>query len=319
MSAGKETSTGSGVAAETDKLIETDRPTETYKPTETDKPTETEKATPSQTDRLTWNDFIFLTLLAVCLITLFTISIWRTTIDLAEQRKLGCETVNGNSDMYGLGIRLGVYMQLVVSAFVDSFGNQAYSSGLVASTLWYLLALSIALSMLLFKPSTHSCEIYIIISLGNAVTSVMLSKIAKFNPLTSTESYLISLGRLLLWGVWRASTSLYWFTLLYDSYVRESTQCGTWGWIFFKVDLYGRFQDYNQVMNLVEWATIGFLLSGYLIGIIIFCYSLWRITWDKARPVQVPKSLIAFDYLFVSIGELRQIMYGVSQLSLCCF
>ena len=271
-----------------------------------------------QANKPTWKAYTFLGLLTICLITLFSLSIWKTVTDLDEQRKLKCEPIAGNSDMYGLGIRLGVYMQLVVSAFVDSFGNQAYSSGLVASTLWYLFALSVALSMLLYNPETHSSEVYIIISLGNAVTTVLLSKIVKFNPLTSTESYLLCLGRLLLWGVWRASTSVYWFTLIHDSYVQGSNECGTWGWIFFKVDLYGSFRTFNKVINVLEWVTLGFLLLGYLIGVIIFCHSLLRMEWDVKNRVPVSKFLIAFDYLFVSIGELRRIMYGVSH-SFCYF
>jgi len=281
----KETSAGTEVSAETDGLTETNKPT--------------------------WKAYTFLGLLTICLITLFTLSIWKTVTDLDEQRNLKCVSIPGNSDMYGLGIRLGVYMQLVVSAFVDSFGNQAYSAGLVASTLWFLFALSVALSMVLYNPDTHSSEVYIIISLGNAVTTVMLNKIVKFNPLTSNESYLLSLGRVLLWGVWRASTSVYWFTLLH-SYAQGSDECGTWGWVFFRVDLYGPFRALNKAINVLEWIIVGFLLLGYVIGIIIFCYSLSRIKWDKERPVKVSKFIIAFDYLFVSVGELRQIMYGVS-------
>jgi len=294
------------VPAETEKLIEAD------KPTETDQPTGTEMAT--QANRSTSGPYKFLGLLTICLITLFTVSIWKTTVDLGAQRKRGCPTIKGDNDMYGLGIRLGVYMQLIVSAFVDSFGNQQYSSGLVSSTLWYLFALSAALSMKLRESETYSTEIYIIISLGDAVTTVMLSKIVKFNPLTSNESYLLSLGRLVLWAVWRVSTSIYWFTLLHDYRYggSDGPNCARWGWIFFKVDLEGSFQEFNEGINLVQWAILCVLLLGYLIGIIIFCYALSRIKWDKERPVKVSKFFIAFDYLFVSIGELRQIMYGVS-------
>ncbi|KAF8445109.1 hypothetical protein BGX38DRAFT_1197032 [Terfezia claveryi] len=262
----------------------------------------------------TWKHYTFLVLLSICLITLFTISIWKTITDLEAQRELNCETIKGNSDMYGLGIRLGVYMQLTVSAFMDSFGNQAYSAGLVPSTLWFLLALSVALSMVLYDSNTRSSEVYIIIILGNAVMTIMLSKMIKFNPLKSTESYLLFLGRLLLWGIWRASTSVYWFTLLH-SYVRGSESCGTWGWIFFKVDLYGSFRTFHQVINVVGWVTLGCFLLAYSVGAIIFCYCLCRINLElqKGRHAQVSKFSIFWDYLFVSIGQLRQTMYGVNE------
>lgn len=268
-----------------------------------------------QRKKPTWKHYTFLVLLSICLITLFTVSIWKTVTDLDAQRKLNCETIKGNSDMYGLGIRLGVYIQLTVSAFMDSFGNQAYSAGLVPSTLWFLLALSVALSMVLYDSNTRSSEVYIIIVLGNAVTTIVLSKMAKFNPLKTTESYLLFLGRLLLWGIWMASTSVYWFTFLH-SYVRESESCGTWGWIFFKVDLYGSFRTFNQVINMVEWVILGCLILAYLIGAIIFCYCLCRINLElqEGRHAQVSKFAILWDYLFVSIGQLRQIMYGVNEL-----
>ncbi|KAF8426539.1 hypothetical protein EV426DRAFT_436754 [Tirmania nivea] len=282
-------------------------------------------------EKFPWKAFTFLALLTICLLTLFTHSIWKTVTDLEAQRKLTCESVKGNSDMYGLGIRLGVYMQLVVSAFVDSFGNQQYSSGLVASTLWFLFALSVALSMVLYNPASHSSEVYIIISLGNAVTAVMLSKMAKFNPLTSSESYLLALGRVVLWGVWRASTSVYWWTLIHDNYVEGSDSCGTWGWIFYKVDLNGPFRTFNQATNVLEWIILGSFLLSYLIGAIIFLFHLWRIEWpagkdirkadgggrtkskEEMRRVPASKFTIACDYAFVSIGKLRQTLYGVDE------
>ena len=269
----------------------------------------------------TFKGYTFLVLLTICLVTLFSVSIWKTVTNLDAQRNLNCEPIKGNGDMYGLGIRLGVYMQLAVSAFVDSFGNQAYSAGLVPSTLWFLLALSVALSILLREPSTHSSEVYIVISLGNAVTTIMLSKMAKFNPLKSTESFLLSLGRLLLWGFWRASTSMYWFTLLHDNYVQGSDTCGTWGWIIFKVDLYGPFRTFNQAADVLEWITLGCLLLGYLIGFLFFCYTLCRVNLklDTRSHAQVSKFAIVWDYLFVSIGQLRQIIYGVSHSYFCCF
>jgi len=253
--------------------------------------------------------YTFLTLLTMCLVALFTVSTWKSVTELDAQRKLNCQSIKGNSDMYGLGIRVGVYTQLAVSAFVDSFGDQEYSAGLIPSTLCFLFALSVALSMALYDPNTNSSEVYIIISLGNAVTAVMLSKIAKFNPLKSNESYLLSYGRLLLWGVWRASTSVYWWTLIHENYVDGSATCGTWGWIFFKVDLHGPFRTLNEAINVLEWIALGYFLLAYLIGTILFCYCLSRM---KIAVFVPSKFVIAFDYLFVSIGTLRQIMYGVS-------
>jgi len=264
---------------------------------------------PATPNEPTWKFYTFIVLpLSICLITLFSVSIWKSLRDLDAQRVLNCPSIDGNNDMYGLGIRLGVYMQLTASAFVDTFGNQQYSSGLVASTLWFLLALSVASGMELSDPNTQSSELYIIVSLGNAVTTVLLSKLFKIDPLKSTESCLLYIGRFVLWGVWRATTSMYWFSILY-SYVQGSDGCGTWGWIFFKVDLNGSFRTYNQIITMAEWVILSLLLLAFIIGAIIFCVSLCIINPDLGEGhAQVGRFGIAWDYLFAEIGQVRLIL-----------
>lgn len=262
-------------------------------------------------------DIRSLTRLHVCY--LITLLAWIITIisailhtlrALKSQRNLGllCPETEGNQDMYGIGIRLGIYLQLTVTTIVDVFGSSMYSTALAPTNLWFLFALFVGLLTMLRSREDLAVDSYIIISLGNGITLVLLGGTLKLNPDNIPEGALTAFSRFLIWALWKVASSVYWW---YTLDISKKTQgCSTFGWFLVNVSLVGAFRTFHKMFNALEWACLAFLVLSYLLGILLLTFLLWRRINTSHWDPSISKYVIFCDYIFVPIGQLHQIVFG---------
>lgn len=260
---------------------------------------------------------------AIILLSLFGVSIWYTTRNILRRRKKngeGCR-INGNQDMYGLGIRIGLYLQLAVVAFADIAMDQKYAIGQTPAILTFLIAMFVALITMLWSPNTYAVENFLVITMGNGITSILLGGTTRLDPLELVETYFTSFLRFLLWGVWRATSSAYWWTLVNSRYKAMDPGCQSHAWLVFEVQLTGGFQSAHKALNLLSWLGLVHSLIPYFVGTIIFVWTVivpirsQQIKDAAGRPIS--RFQLFFDYLFVEIGQLRGVMFGVSEIFHC--
>ncbi|KAF8466336.1 hypothetical protein BDZ91DRAFT_680976, partial [Kalaharituber pfeilii] len=258
---------------------------------------------------------VFVLVISSCILltTLLSIFIWRTTTIISNRSKNGtqCVAIPGNQDMYGLGIRLGLYLHLIIIALSDILDSNKNSLALTPNTLWFLIALFAALLTMLQNAETYAIETYIVISLGNGITSILLGGTIKIDPLTLEEAYLTSFGRFMVWGLWRVLSTLYWWSAIDVSSKSDQSTCGNFVWFFLPVNLFGGFRTFHKVMNVFSWVGLIHSILPYFVGTILLLYLLLRrIDTSKWASQGVSKFMICIDYLFVPIGELRKVVFG---------
>ncbi|KAF8426532.1 hypothetical protein EV426DRAFT_436543 [Tirmania nivea] len=243
------------------------------------------------------------------MVILFTVSIYKTVVAAHAHQHIGCTEIAGNQDMYGLGIRVGLYLQLCVTSLVDTMGNKELSASLIPANFWFLFALIIALGTMLTDPAIYAAEIYVIISLGNGIMQMIVGKSVKeTSTFEFSDGFIVSLSRILLSGLWRALSSVYWFSAM-DKAAKGS--CESYGWFFFKVDLYGKFRTFNNVTNVMVMIMAAAALYQHSRIMVVFSWFLWRKVnrenWGERRE---SKWMVAIDYLFVPMGVLATMIDG---------
>jgi len=211
--------------------------------------------------------------------------------------------------MYGLGIRVGLYLQLCVTSIVDTIENKALSASLIPANFWFLFALIIALGTMLTNPEIYAAEIYVVISLGNGIMQMVVGKnVKEVSTYELSDGFIVSLSRILLSGLWRALSSVFWFSTMDKA---ATGSCKSYGWFFFKVDLYGNFRTFNNVTNVVVLILAAVTLYQHLRVMAVFSWFLWRRVnernWEERKE---SKWAVAIDYLFVPMGVLATMIDG---------
>ncbi|KAI5837078.1 hypothetical protein DFP73DRAFT_636416 [Morchella snyderi] len=218
--------------------------------------------------------------------------------------------VAGNPDMYGLGIRIGIYLQLLTSAFVDSFGSQDHRSALGPVNLYFLMAIFTAMMISMWTNNFDIVGGYIVLSLGNGITMTLLGATIKLDPRKIKEGSLAAVSRLVSWAMWKCCGAIFWWYLLDHSRTAYAPSCTRLGWIFGPIELSGWFQTFHKVLNTAEWTVWLVGVLPYLFGIYLllsFLIGFESYEWHGQR---VSKLLLFCDYLFVPIGEIDEIVFG---------
>ena len=150
----------------------------------------------------------------------------------------------GNSDLYGLGIRLGIYMQWL-SSFAPRAGSQ--SLGLLLQTYFtFVFAIFVAILVLTAeKRPTHTVEIFVLtyIMFGGSYTMLMAAWPSKTRVANIWEAYGVSpfyLGFLLCLIEAVALYSLWFWLCDVQSDHFLATPCGSHAFVFAKVSLSNR-------------------------------------------------------------------------------
>lgn len=112
---------------------------------------------------------ICIALAVVSLVTISYVFVKTPSFPPSQRRSITARSdptcdIEGNPDLYGIGIRLGFYMQVLGSAIVLFFKRQEGKS-LVATNLWFQLGLQLALIYSSTKDSIHVSEAFIAMNL----------------------------------------------------------------------------------------------------------------------------------------------------------
>jgi len=106
-------------------------------------------------------------LLGIASVTLsLTLSI--PAISEAHNKRKDCPPYGGISDIYGIGIRIATYLQVVMTMFGEISADPKYSATLASVNLWFLWALLIALR--LCTDPTRYPDVIILGALGNTIS-----------------------------------------------------------------------------------------------------------------------------------------------------
>lgn len=232
----------------------------------------------------------------ILIITATAISVWRSLSYLTD----GTCSRDGDPDMYGLGVRLGIYIQLLTTTIVDVFAPPESAANLAPTNLWFLMAIFIAVQLksLLFR-SCNLIEAYIIISLGNGITFTILTGTLRLNPEGLKESNLTATCRFLTWGIWKTTSLRFWWLALDES---AGCICPDVGWIFSRVLLNGWFKTFHKVVSTTECVVWLILFLPYAIGILLAASYVLRLSKRKTQ--------ILLSLLSIPVGEMHGIIFG---------
>ncbi len=167
----------------------------------------------------------------------------------------------GSSDIYGVGIRIGYYAQALSIWFADFFVLREVDALRTVNTL-FMFAMCIGLIFMSATPSqAYSVEAYIMIQIIFVVWFVGTLDVSRYSRKHwkfDFERTVIRNGCFLGMVVYNA---WYWWAGL-D--LMQQTPCGTFGFFFSKVALYGWYRKANLVLSIL--AISGHVLRecGYL-------------------------------------------------------
>ena len=154
---------------------------------------------------------------------------------------------SGNSDLYGIGIRLGYYTQALSVWFANYF-VLSEAQVLRSVNLLFLVALFIALAWLSHQPQqTHAIEVFLLLRLLFATWYVGVLDRSRFSKKNGRKRIMRILIRecallgMLSYAVWFSWVGL-------DR--MEKTPCGTWIFFAAKLNLYGRYRSAYKVLSI---------------------------------------------------------------------
>ena len=138
----------------------------------------------------------------ICLTVSLSLSIPAIPTTQRERSRLGCKKWDGNRDMYGIGIRIATYVQVVMTTFGE-VANPTYTATLATVNLWFLWALITA--MFLSKDDineAHWRDVDLLMALGNAISYINLGALllpAEGLDLDSVFTRLMRWATLFVW------------------------------------------------------------------------------------------------------------------------
>jgi hypothetical protein len=163
----------------------------------------------------------------------------------------------GNNDLYGLGIRIGVYINWWATCFANNFVPSEAPPMRALNTAFQL---GLLIALLHQGTHIHAIEAYILISIrfGDiSVSTVLLmlhldrrSPRNHFQPpkLRYLYEHVTFIGiflRLIIAIIFDGYSAYYWF---YGIDKMARSPCPTWGFFLVRVDLFGWFRTFNQVV-----------------------------------------------------------------------
>lgn len=153
----------------------------------------------------------------------------------------------GNSDLYGIGIRLGYYTQAISVWFANYF-VLSEAKVLRSVNLLFLVALFIALAWLSHQPQqTYAIEVFLLLRLLFATWYVGVLDRSRFSKkhgrkrimrIVVRECALLGMLSYTVWFAWIGLDRM------------EKTPCGTWIFFAAKLNLYGTYRSAYKVLSI---------------------------------------------------------------------
>lgn len=161
----------------------------------------------------------------------------------------------GNSDIYGLGIRLGYYAQ-ILAIYLSNFLVLSEAKVLRASNALFLLALSIVTVIYAYNAaSTHAIEVFILLQMGLCLAIVSILEGTRYSSrfVRLDKERLVVRTVLANFGIFY---NLYFWWWGLDS--MTGTPCGTYVFYFVRADIYGPMRTAMKVFAITGgvWRTL---------------------------------------------------------------
>jgi len=122
-----------------------------------------------------------------------------------ERSRLECKTIEGNRDMYGIGIRIAIYLQGVMTIFGEVYNSDPkYATALTSVNLWFVWALIIAAYFCKYRIQLHDVDMTK--SLGDIIVNISLGSLLLPPRQLDIESVLTRVMRWVTFSVWHAMT-----------------------------------------------------------------------------------------------------------------
>lgn len=192
---------------------------------------------------------------------LSTLIILATLITCAAAQDNTC-SLSGNPDLYGLGIRIGFYSQLVATCFANTF-IPSETRGAQTVNLWFQFSLFVGLIFQAAREGTdfYAVESYIVVILLSGVVFTTFSYFFIYLAISRDDDkngifggavftmicfivLLAGLHSYSLWFWWRGMDRM------------GAGACTTYGFFMAKVDLFGWFRTVNKVFNIWMMAAL---------------------------------------------------------------
>jgi hypothetical protein len=183
--------------------------------------------------------------------------------------------ITGNSDFYGLGIRLGVYLQWITSLIANRYIEDEIDSNLDTNTI-FLFALFVALAVATAQSSFQSSVeivvllqlcfgfIFSVVSIWGLRTRTQIGKDSKRYPLLGSFVRLSMATLLSSYGVW------FWFSGL-EHFSRPG--CPTFTFLLVKVDISSAAQVFYKIQSIFVILPYGVLFLNELFLVVWFYVS----------------------------------------------
>ncbi|GAB1320952.1 hypothetical protein MFIFM68171_11162 [Madurella fahalii] len=190
---------------------------------------------------------------------------------LPESRAEEC-SFEDESDLYGLGIRLGVYMQWISALIIVGFRFKGDNS-LSQSYTMFLFAVFLAVLVITARSDpTHVAEMLVltyIIFGGSFVISGTREKNAPIRRFDlDTVSHVLNLSIMMcLLTAAAAYCAWFWLRGMYRGTFLE-TPCGTYGFLFAKVSLYDRrVTGFFAALSIVATISFGSVIAHLVLSV----------------------------------------------------
>lgn len=170
--------------------------------------------------------------------------------------------IDGNPDLYGLGIRIGFYCQLIATCFANTF-IPSETRGVQTINLWFQLGLFVSLIFQVTRGGFYAVESYLVVILLSGLFSTTFSymficfaiagghrkEMFSFAAVITIVVALFLLSGLYIYSAW------FWWRGIDRMLV---TSCVTYGFFLSKVNMFNWFRTLNKVFNI--WMMFAFFV-----------------------------------------------------------
>ncbi len=190
---------------------------------------------------------------------------------IKRQDPQGCR-IPGNSDFYGLGIRIGIYLQWITAFLANHFLKKSIEGSLKTNTI-FLLALFIATVVATTQDAVESAEIVVLLQLcfgflfsilsiwGYRTRSRQSETSIRF-PLVGSFFRLTLATAISAYGVW------FWFSGA--PLLHQHSSCSDHTFLFARLDIASGVRIFFQIQSTLILIVYGILFARELITIVCF-------------------------------------------------
>lgn len=181
----------------------------------------------------------------------------------------------GDPDFYGLGIRIGIYLQLITAVVAKYFHPEAIPENLTANTI-FLLALFAALVIATLEPGLRPEEIFILLQLWFGFLLSVLSILGgrrpspSGHPATPRPPPIASYLRLMLTLAICAYSLWFWFP---GQDKMKVAGCASYMFLFANVSIFGDVRIFYQIQSAILIVPLGVLFGWYSFVLLWFSIS----------------------------------------------